>query len=87
MELKRLLLSRGRVFSSDTDSECLAHLVAEKIEDSPKISLTDAVGLALSEVTGTFGQSFLSWFCFFCLCQSTTYLLVYEEIEDTLDHT
>lgn len=58
-ELKRDLLERGHRFSSETDSEVLAHLVgsifAELGRDASRGSLTDTLRLALGRVKGTYG--------------------------------
>ena len=52
--LKQFLLNKGHVFSSQTDTEVLIHLISEIYHDSPK-SLEVAVQAALREVTGTYG--------------------------------
>ena len=49
--LKEKLLAKGHTFTSQTDTEVLAHLVGE----SYKGDLTEAVRLALKEVVGTYG--------------------------------
>jgi glucosamine--fructose-6-phosphate aminotransferase (isomerizing) len=50
LPLKEGLIARGHTFSSDTDSEVLAHLIEEKYRGS----LTDAVRMALSEAYGAY---------------------------------
>ncbi len=50
-ELKDVLLARGHVFASETDTEVLAHLIAEHVNGS----LEEAVAAALREVEGTYG--------------------------------
>lgn len=50
LPLKEGLIARGHTFSSDTDSEVLAHLIEEKYLGS----LTDAVRMALSEAHGAY---------------------------------
>ena len=50
-EIRKTLMSVGHVFSSDTDSEVLAHL----IEKFYKEDLGEAVRLALRNVCGTYG--------------------------------
>ncbi|MDP2684655.1 MAG: glutamine--fructose-6-phosphate transaminase (isomerizing) [bacterium] len=49
--LKKLLESRGHKFTSDTDSEVLAHLISEYTNGDP----VEAVRSALKEVEGTYG--------------------------------
>ncbi|WP_343530720.1 glutamine--fructose-6-phosphate transaminase (isomerizing) [Pedobacter sp.] len=51
--LKEELISRGHSFSSDTDTEVLIHLI-EDIYQNSNIDLTEAVRLALNEVTGAY---------------------------------
>lgn len=55
-ELKKELTGKGHVFSSDTDTECIAHL----IEDSYNGSLEDAVLEALDKVKGTYALMVVS---------------------------
>lgn len=50
-ELKRALEARGHHFSSETDTEVLAHLIASHLNGK----LEDAVTAALREVEGTYG--------------------------------
>jgi len=52
--LKQFLLNKGHVFSSQTDTEVLVHLISEIYNDGAK-SLEAAVQAALREVTGTYG--------------------------------
>ena len=54
--LKTSLQSRGHVFTSDTDTEVLAHLVEELFDGS----LEDAVVQALKRVEGTYGIAVIS---------------------------
>jgi glucosamine--fructose-6-phosphate aminotransferase (isomerizing) len=49
--LKELLSSKGHIFTSDTDTEILAHLIEEYYEGD----LVEAVRTALSQVEGTYG--------------------------------
>ncbi len=51
--LKEELISRGHSFNSDTDTEVLIHLI-EDIYQNNNIQLTEAVRLALNEVTGAY---------------------------------
>ena len=51
--LKEELISRGHNFSSDTDTEVLIHLI-EDIYQNNQTDLTEAVRLALNEVTGAY---------------------------------
>ncbi|MDX2007618.1 MAG: glutamine--fructose-6-phosphate transaminase (isomerizing) [Meiothermus sp.] len=50
MALKEGLLARGHIFTSETDSEVLAHLIEEKYQGD----LADAVRMALSEAYGAY---------------------------------
>ena len=50
-ELKRELLKKGHKFVSDTDTEVLAHLIEDNLQDN----FEDAVRKSLSMVEGTFG--------------------------------
>jgi len=51
--LKKELITRGHIFSSDTDTEVLIHLI-EEIYNKLKGSLIDSVRLALNEVIGAY---------------------------------
>jgi glucosamine--fructose-6-phosphate aminotransferase (isomerizing) len=51
--LKQELMNRGHVFLSDTDTEVLVHLI-EDVRNAEKVSLFEAVRLALSEVHGAY---------------------------------
>ncbi len=50
LPLKEGLIARGHTFSSETDSEVLAHLIEEKYQGN----LTEAVRMALSEAYGAY---------------------------------
>ncbi len=53
-EIKKELISRGYQFNSDTDSEILINLIEEiKIKD--KLTLFEAVKVALSQIIGAYG--------------------------------
>lgn len=56
--LSAALTARGVVLRSDTDSEALAHLVAEAL-DGGAATLADAVRTALAGVEGTYGLAVL----------------------------
>ena len=58
LELKEQLSKRGVEFSSETDSEIVAHLVAEKIERG--IDFLDAVRRTLREIQGSYALLFLN---------------------------
>lgn len=51
--LKNNLLKKGHKFLGQTDTEVLVHLI-EEIKQSKKVSLTEAVRLALKQVEGTY---------------------------------
>ena len=56
LELRSYLTRRGHTLRSETDSEVLAHLIAESYAGD----LLQAVAAALSKVTGTYGIAVLS---------------------------
>ncbi len=51
--LKEELKNRGHIFTSDTDTEVLAHLI-EDIQKNEKCNLAEAVRIALNEVIGAY---------------------------------
>ena len=55
LPLKRELQGQGHLFESDTDTEVLAHLVEEAMEED----FVDAVCRALQRVEGTFSAAFI----------------------------
>ncbi|MCL2682767.1 MAG: glutamine--fructose-6-phosphate transaminase (isomerizing) [Bacteroidales bacterium] len=57
--LKEELMSRGRTFQSDTDTEVLVQLI-DYIKVNEKTDLVRAVQLALSQVTGAYAIAILS---------------------------
>src|SRR6478736_1860025 len=54
--IKKLLLTRGHTFKSETDTEVLAHLVGERYSGN----LPEAVAAALREVEGAYGIGVIS---------------------------
>ena len=58
LELKEQLSERGVQFSSETDSEIVAHLVAEKVERG--MDFLDAVRRTLREIHGSYALLFLN---------------------------
>jgi glucosamine--fructose-6-phosphate aminotransferase (isomerizing) len=58
LELKAQLSKRGTHFSSETDSEIVAHLVAEKVEHG--VDFLDAVRRTLREIRGSYALLFLN---------------------------
>jgi glucosamine--fructose-6-phosphate aminotransferase (isomerizing) len=58
LELKEQLARRGTHFSSETDSEIVAHLVAEKIDRG--VDFLDAVRRTLREIHGSYALLFLN---------------------------
>jgi glucosamine--fructose-6-phosphate aminotransferase (isomerizing) len=58
LELKEQLSKRGTHFSSETDSEIVAHLVSEKIEKG--MDFLDAVRRTLREIRGSYALLFLN---------------------------
>ncbi len=57
--LKEELFSRGHHFTSDTDTEVLAHLI-EDIKTNSNVDLLEAVRMALNEVVGAYAIVILS---------------------------
>lgn len=57
-ELRSALEKKGNVFTSDTDSEVLAHLIAVEYEVEKK--LPEAVATALTQVRGSYGLAVIS---------------------------
>ncbi len=61
-ELRAGLVARGAEFTSQTDSELFAHLIAAHSgagDDSPPVDLEEAVRQALKSVVGTYGLAVL----------------------------
>jgi glucosamine--fructose-6-phosphate aminotransferase (isomerizing) len=58
LDLKQQLLKRGTHFSSETDSEIVAHLVAEKVERG--VDFLAAVQRTLREIHGSYALLFLN---------------------------
>jgi glucosamine--fructose-6-phosphate aminotransferase (isomerizing) len=52
VELKERLRAKGRVFLSDTDTEVIPHLIADRLADGA--TFTEAVRLTLAEMTGSY---------------------------------
>jgi len=57
--LKKDLLNRGYEFHSDTDTEVLVNFI-EDVQKSEKLSLSDAVRIALSKVIGAYAIAVIS---------------------------
>jgi glucosamine--fructose-6-phosphate aminotransferase (isomerizing) len=57
-ELRARLDKQGHVFASETDTECVAHLLEEKLPDAG--SLADAVRMAVGELEGSYALVVLS---------------------------
>jgi glucosamine--fructose-6-phosphate aminotransferase (isomerizing) len=53
LELKSALAAKGHAFSSETDTEIVAHLVAQALEDGRR-DLAEAVRAALAQVRGSY---------------------------------
>jgi glucosamine--fructose-6-phosphate aminotransferase (isomerizing) len=58
LELKEQLAARGTKFSSETDTEIVAHLVAEKVEKG--MDFLEAVRKSLREIRGSYALLFLN---------------------------
>ncbi len=57
--LKEEMQKRGHIFSSDTDTEVLIHLI-EDIQDKEKVRLGEALRIALNQVVGAYAIVILS---------------------------
>jgi len=57
-ELRARLDKQGHVFASETDTECVAHLLEEKLSDAG--SLADAVRVAVGELEGSYALVVIS---------------------------
>ncbi len=57
--LRKVLTQRGYVFTSETDTEVLVHLI-DDIQKNERVNLEEAVRLALSEVIGAYAIVILS---------------------------
>jgi glucosamine--fructose-6-phosphate aminotransferase (isomerizing) len=57
-ELRARLDKEGHVFASETDTECVAHLLEEKLADAG--SLADAVRMAVGELEGSYALVVIS---------------------------
>jgi len=53
--LKKQLISRGKTFQSQTDTEIIAQLIEEIYNSSSGISFENAIQLTLKQVVGTYG--------------------------------
>src|SRR6266498_1401951 len=58
LDLKEQLIRRGTKFSSETDTEIVAHLVAEKIDKG--MDFLEAVRKSLKEIRGSYALLFLN---------------------------
>ena len=59
-ELKLELENKGHVFKSKTDTEVIAHLTEEELENNPSISLADAVLETLRKLEGSYAIAVIS---------------------------
>lgn len=60
VSLKKGLINEGHAFSSETDTEVLAHLIERSIKENRRGGFSDAVLDALRHVEGTFGIAVVS---------------------------
>ncbi|MFH1188420.1 MAG: glutamine--fructose-6-phosphate transaminase (isomerizing) [bacterium] len=54
-ELRDGLIKKKHIFTSETDTEVIAHLIEEAFRDDRTLSLEDAVWFALHQIKGTYG--------------------------------
>jgi glucosamine--fructose-6-phosphate aminotransferase (isomerizing) len=54
LSLREMLETRGHRFSSDTDTEVIAHLIEEELHGSPLVSLEEAVRRAIQQAHGAY---------------------------------
>lgn len=59
LSIKKILIEKGYKFKSDTDTEVLANLI-EDIKKNTKVSIDEAVRLALQQVSGAYAVLVLS---------------------------
>ena len=59
-ELKEELLGRGVRFRSETDTEVMAHLLAERVEENPDEPLREALSAVLGRLEGSFAVAAVS---------------------------
>lgn len=59
-ELREELIGRGIAFASETDTEVMAHLLAERVEDYPEESLREALCRVLERLEGSFAVAAVS---------------------------
>jgi glucosamine--fructose-6-phosphate aminotransferase (isomerizing) len=59
-ELKLELENNGHTFVSKTDTEVIAHLIEENLENNPKLSLADAVLEAVKRLDGSYAIAVIS---------------------------
>ncbi len=60
LELKEELVERGREFSSETDTEVVAHLIDEAWSNSPQLSLHEATQAALDRIEGSYALAVMA---------------------------
>src|SRR5512135_1613915 len=60
LELRAALQARGHAFTSETDTEIFAHLIADALEGPARGDLREAVQEALRQVRGTYAIAVLS---------------------------
>ena len=60
LEIKSNLSKKGHQFSSQTDSEVIAHLIEEEYKLNPKLKLEDALLKVLKLIKGTYGLAVIS---------------------------
>jgi amidophosphoribosyltransferase len=58
--IREELEEQGSIFHTTSDTEIIGHLIAKQRAEHPGISLADAIGAALRQVTGAYSLLFLS---------------------------
>ncbi|MDZ7718990.1 MAG: glutamine--fructose-6-phosphate transaminase (isomerizing) [Balneolaceae bacterium] len=58
--LKKQLISRGKTFQSETDTEIVAQLLEEIYTTSPQVTFEEAIQLTLKQIVGTYGLAIVN---------------------------
>jgi glutamine---fructose-6-phosphate transaminase (isomerizing) len=58
-ELQEILVKKGFVMKSETDTEVIPHLVQMTMDENPQLSFVDAIKKVLPKLSGTYGILFI----------------------------